>query len=180
MKFFIVNPKGGVIMLDLAGLFTSFDFYAAIFFLVGFILVIVEMFNPGFGVPGITGIILLVLGIVSVARNPYDVFILIILILAVLGIALAFVLYSATKGKLSKTLVLTDSLNKEQGFEGTEDLNSFLGKEGKAITILRPAGTADFDGVKLDVVSESVYIQKDAKVKVIKVEGRRIVVQETK
>ncbi len=167
-------------MLDLMGLLTSFDFFAAIFFLLGFILVIVEMFHPGFGAPGITGAILLVLGIVSVARDPYDVLILIIFILAVLGIALTFVLHSATKGKLSKTLVLTDSLNKEQGFEGTEDLNFFLGKEGKAVTILRLAGTADFDGVKLDVVSESEYIQKDTKVKVIKVEGRRIVVKEIK
>jgi membrane-bound ClpP family serine protease len=166
--------------VDLIGLFYSFEFYSAILFILGFILVIVEMFHPGFGAPGITGTILLILGIISVARNLYDVFILIILILAVLGIALTFVLYSATKGKLSKTLVLTDSLNKEQGFEGTEDLNFFLGKEGKAITILRPAGTADFDGVKLDVVSESEYIQKDTKVKVIKVEGRRIVVREIK
>lgn len=166
--------------MDLIGLFYSFEFYSAILFILGFILVIVEMFHPGFGAPGITGTILLILGIISVARNLYDVFILIILILAVLGIALTFVLYSATKGKLSKTLVLTDSLNKEQGFEGTEDLNFFLGKEGKAITILRPAGTADFDGVKLDVVSESEYIQKDTKVKVIKVEGRRIVVREIK
>lgn len=166
--------------MDLIGLFYSFEFYSAILFILGFILVIVEMFHPGFGAPGITGTILLILGIISVARNLYDVFILIILILAVLGIALTFVLYSATKGKLYKTLVLTDSLNKEQGFEGTEDLNFFLGKEGKAITILRPAGTADFDGVKLDVVSESEYIQKDTKVKVIKVEGRRIVVREIK
>lgn len=167
-------------MLDLVGLFTSFDFFSAVFFIIGFILVIIEMFNPGFGAPGITGTILLILGIISVARNLYDVFILVIIILAVLGIALTFVLHSATKGRLSKTLVLTDSLNKEQGFEGTEDLKFFLGKEGKAVTILRPAGTADFDGVKLDVVSESEYIQKDAKIKVIKVEGRRIVVRETK
>ncbi len=167
-------------MPDLVGLFTSFDFFSAVFFILGFILVIIEMFNPGFGAPGITGTILLILGIISVARNLYDVFILVIIILAVLGIALTFVLHSATKGRLSKTLVLTDSLNKEQGFEGTEDLKFFLGKEGKAATILRPAGTADFDGVKLDVVTESEYIQKDAKIKVIKVEGRRIVVRETK
>ena len=167
-------------MWDLVGLFTSFDFLSALFFIIGFILVVVEMFHPGFGAPGITGTILLILGIISVARNPYDVFILIIIILAVLGIALTFVLHSATKGRLSKTLVLSDSLNKEQGFEGTEDLKFFLGKVGKTVTILRPAGTADFDGVKLDVVSESEYIQKDVKIKVIKVEGRRIVVKETK
>jgi len=165
-------------MLDLAGLFGNFDLISALFFILGFILIIIEMFNPGFGAPGITGTILLILGIVLVARNPSDVFILLIIILIILGIALTFVLHSATKGKLSKTLVLTDSLNKEEGFEGTEDLKFFLGKEGKAVTVLRPAGTADFDGVKLDVVTESEFIQKGAKIKVIKVEGRRIVVRE--
>ena len=83
------------------------------------------------------------------ARDPYDVLYLIIIILAILGIALTFVLHSATKGRLSKTLVLT-VFEQRTGFEGTEDLKFFLGKEGKAVTILRPAGTADFDGVKLD------------------------------
>ncbi|HOQ00237.1 MAG TPA: NfeD family protein [Acetivibrio clariflavus] len=167
-------------MPDLVGLFSNIDFLSAVFFILGFILIIIEMFHPGFGAPGISGIILLILGIVSVARNLYDVIILIIIILIVLGIALTFVLYSATKGKLPKNLVLTDSLNKEEGFEGTEDLKFFVGKEGKALTVLRPSGTADFDGVKLDVVSEAEFIQKDAKIKIIKVEGRRIVVREIK
>jgi len=167
-------------MQDLVGLFSNIDFLSAVFFILGFILIIIEMFHPGFGAPGISGIILLILGIVSVARNLYDVIILIIIILIVLGIALTFVLYSATKGKLPKNLVLTDSLNKEEGFEGTEDLKFFVGKEGKALTVLRPSGTADFDGVKLDVVSEAEFIQKDAKIKIIKVEGRRIVVREIK
>ncbi|AEV68003.1 NfeD family protein [Acetivibrio clariflavus] len=167
-------------MPDLVGLFSNIDFLSAVFFILGFIMIIIEMFHPGFGAPGISGIILLILGIVSVARNLTDVIILIIIILIVLGIALTFVLYSATKGKLPKTLVLTDSLNKEEGFEGTEDLKFFIGKEGKALTVLRPSGTADFDGVKLDVVSEAEFIQKDAKIKIIKVEGRRIVVREIK
>lgn len=167
-------------MPDLVGLFTNIDFISAIFFILGIVLVIIEMFNPGFGAPGIMGTILLILGIVSVARNLYDVLVLVIILLVILGIALTCALYSATKGRLSKTLVLTDSLNKAEGFEGTEDLKFFLDKEGKTVTVLRPAGTADFDGVKLDVVSESEFIQKDTQVKVIKVEGRRIVVREIK
>lgn len=158
----------------------NIDVWAAVFFLLGFILVIFEMFNPGFGAPGITGVILLFLGIVTTATSLMDVLIMLVIIMAVLGIALTLVLHSATKGRLSKTLVLSDSLKKELGFEGTEDLKFFLDKEGKAVTVLRPAGTADFDGVKLDVVSEGEFIQKDTKVKIIKVEGRRIVVREIK
>lgn len=54
----------------------------------------------------------------------------------------------------------------------------FLDKKGTTLTVLRPAGTVDFDGVKLDVVSEGDFIPKDTEVKVIKVEGRRIVVRQ--
>jgi len=75
---------------------------------------------------------------------------------------------------------LTDSLNEESGFQGTEDLKAFIGKEGKALTALRPAGTAEFNGTRLDVISESEYIEKDSKVKIIDVEGRRVVVRKAK
>ena len=56
-------------MPDLVGLFSNIDFLSAVFFILGFIMIIIEMFHPGFGAPGISGIILLILGIVSVARN---------------------------------------------------------------------------------------------------------------
>ncbi len=157
---------------------TSIDLWQAIILVAGLLLVVVEMFHPGFGAPGITGAILILLAIVLIANTILQALILIIIVLAVLGIALSFVLQSATKGRLSKTLILNDSLKKESGFIGTEDLDYFLGKEGVTLSILRPAGTADFDGVKLDVVSEGDFIPKDSTVRIIKVEGRRIVVRQ--
>lgn len=152
----------------------------AVFLIAGLVLVIIEMFFPGFGAPGITGLILLAIGIVMTADTMLEALILIIIILAILGVALTLVLHSATRGRLSKTLILSDSLNKESGFSSTEDLNYFVDKEGTTVTVLRPAGTADFNGVKLDVVSESEYIPRDTKIKVVEVSGRRIAVREIK
>lgn len=155
----------------------AMSWLAVICLLIGLLLVVVEMFHPGLGVPGITGVILLICGVVLTAKNLFQVLVMVIIILTILGIALTFVLQSATKGRLSKILVLHEAQKKEAGYTGTEELNYFLGHEGVSLTVLRPSGIADFDGIKLDVVSEGDFIPKDTKVKIIRVEGRRIVVR---
>ena len=45
---------------------------------------------------------------------------------------------------------------------------------------MRPAGCADLDGVRLDVVTRGEFIDKDVPVTVIEVEGNRIVVEPAK
>ena len=52
----------------------------------------------------------------------------------------------------------------------------FIGKTGTAHTPLRPAGIAELDGVRLSVVSTGDFIESGAPVRVIRVEGKRIVV----
>jgi len=44
--------------------------------------------------------------------------------------------------------------------------------------VLRPSGTADFSGIKLDVVSDGEFIPKDTTVIINKIEGHRIVVKQ--
>ncbi|MFZ5351686.1 MAG: NfeD family protein [Bacillota bacterium] len=163
--------------MDIFGFISNLSWISGFLFMLGFILVIVEMHMPGFGLPGISGTILLIMGIFLTAKSLIDALVLIIIILALLGMSLILVLQSATKGRLSKHLILNESLNKESGYIGTEDLEYLLGKEGRALTVLRPSGTGDFDGVRLDVVTEGEYIEKDENIRIIKVQGRRIVVK---
>ncbi len=150
----------------------------AIVFIIGLAFLVFEMFHPGFGVAGFVGLLLLITGILITAKNVFEALVMLIILLAIVGLALMMVLHSASKGRLSKTLILKDSLNREEGFVGTEDMKYFIGKEGVTLTILHPAGTAEFDGVKLDVVTEGNYLEKNTRVKVVQVIGRRIVVKE--
>lgn len=53
-----------------------------------------------------------------------------------------------------------------------------LGKTGVALTALRPAGTAVLDGKRVDVVSDGAFVEKGGAVKVIAVEGLRVVVRQ--
>lgn len=165
--------------MDIFSFLTQISALQGLVLILGVTFVIVEMFHPGFGAPGITGGILLVLGIILIANTLQQALILIILILAVLGIALSVVLHSATSGRLSRSpLILTDTQLREMGYIGTNDLEYFLGKEGISTTVLRPSGVVDFDGVKIDVVSEGEFIPQGRSVKVIKVGGSSIVVRE--
>ena len=161
----------------IVGLIESIGLLSGILFILGFILVIVEIFVPGFGIPGIAGFIMLALGIIVTADTILEAVILIILLLLILGVIISIVLRSVNKGKLGKTLVLSTSMKKENGYISNDDMNYFLGKTGITLTILRPSGTIDLDGVKIDVVSQGEYIERGTEVKITKVEGRKIVVK---
>ncbi len=148
---------------------------AAICFILGIALVIVEMFVPGLGAPGIAGIILIIVGIVLTAKTFPQALILILVIMVILSLALFLVLRSASKGAINRSHIIKKDTESE--YVSVDDMKFFVGKKGQAITVLRPAGTGDFNGVRLDVVTEGSFIQKGTEIKVIRVEGRRIIVE---
>ena len=53
-----------------------------------------------------------------------------------------------------------------------------LHRSGVAITQLRPAGAAFINGERVDVISEGALIDRGASLKVVAVEGMRVVVRE--
>ncbi len=147
---------------------------------VGIGLLIVEIFMPGFGLPGIAGLLLLAVA-VGLTWNNYGALAglaVTIVVLAAGGIAISVSLKSASSGRLSKSpLILKDSQTREEGYLAAKEMDEFLGREGVTHTILRPAGIAEFDGVRLDVVSDGEFIDKGVPVRITKVEGARILVQ---
>ena len=149
-------------------------------FLIGIGLMVLEAFMPGFGLPGISGIILEVVAVVLTWMNhgPVAALGMTLIILSILAIAISMSLRLAANGKLSRSkLVLNDTESNEAGYRSTEDLDVFLGKEGVTTTVLRPTGMAEFDGVRLNVVSEGEFIQSGTRVQIVRVEGSRILVR---
>ena len=166
--------------MELLELLRNIELLQGIILLAGLVLVIIEMFNPGFGVPGITGGILLLAGVVMTAKSFTQAMILILILLAILGAALGFVLRSARKGHLKKRIVLSHSERREYGYVATENHDIVPGSAGIAVTVLRPSGAADFNGARMDVVSNGAFISPGSKIRVVRVEGRRIVVADRK
>jgi membrane-bound serine protease (ClpP class) len=64
-----------------------------------------------------------------------------------------------------------------QGGTDEEEMRPLVGKEGIAQSDLRPAGVAVVDGRRVDVVTEGGMIDAGGRVKVVAVEGNRIVVR---
>ena len=156
----------------------SLNWPAAVCLIAGFALVLVELFTPGFGVPGVAGLALLLVGVIVAADSLLEGILLTIIIVLLLCLLFTLGMRSASKGMLAKSpLILKDRTDKQDVFTSGEDLKYFLGREGVVTTMLRPVGRADFDGVKLDVLTEGEFVDVGAHVRVVRVEGRRIVVR---
>lgn len=148
-----------------------------ILFIAGFILLGIEMVIPGFGVPGISGIACLIIGLFLTADTVEEGIVILLVILALLTIMLVVILRLLSKGKLKSPIILKDELSTEEGFISSSDLNYLLGKKGVAVTDLRPAGRGSFDGVEFNIMSESKYIIKNTPIEICKVEGSKLIVK---
>jgi membrane-bound serine protease (ClpP class) len=80
-----------------------------------------------------------------------------------------------TKTRLSEKIFLQST---EKGFRSTsENLEDLKGRTGISLTTLRPSGKALIDGRKVNVVTEGVFLDRGSKIKVVMVEGNRVVVR---
>lgn len=142
---------------------------------IGFILLLVELITPGFGITGASGIILLIIGCYSALK--LSIFWGIVTTAASLLLIIGFFKLFG-RSFIWKKIRLDTQESKEKGFSSTEDLSGLLNKSGTTLTILRPSGIALINGRRIDVTAESLFIDKDKKVKVIGVEGSKVTVSE--
>ena len=169
-----------------------------ILFLIGVFLIFLELFViPGFGLTGIFGFLFIMASIVVTLlehsiTSPHFYYVVgwgdvlyatgITMLTMLIGITGAlcvpFLIPAAAHTPLGSWLYLAHREDKESGYHSAEDgLDQLNGKEGIARTTLRPAGIVEIEGRRIDVVSQGGYISPNAPVRVIKVEGRRVVVQ---
>jgi membrane-bound serine protease (ClpP class) len=148
---------------------------------IGFALIAVEIFVlPGFGIAGIAGITLTVGSLILIMVNN-DAFdfefvasenLIYAAAAAFAGLFGGIVLLFVGGGKLMQSkrfqaIALTETMDKEKGFVGTFFTDKMTGKQGKAITVLRPSGKIEIDGKVYDAYSRGEYIEKDTEIEVI-------------
>jgi len=149
-----------------------------VIFLVGFVLIFVEMLEPGFGISGGLGLACLIIGIILTADTFAQAVIMGLIILAVIALMIVAFLFMVKRGRFNNTLFLKTKTDIAAGFTSTGDYKEYIGLEGVSQTVLRPAGKAIFGDIRLDVVTSGEYIVEGRKVKIIETVGNRIVVAE--
>ncbi len=161
-------------MIENLTLFTVF------LYVVGLLLFIIEAVVPGFGIAGIGGTVCIVISIIMITNSVYGAILMIVATIAIIALA-AIVLYKLGIGKrVLKKFILSTEQKNEEGYSSNQSNGKYIGMRGIAITPLRSSGSILIGADKLDAVSEGDYIDKNAAVEVIRVEGRRIVVREVK
>ena len=152
----------------------------------GLVLLVVEIFiTPGIGLAGILGIGALLGGLglsVVGAGATWDVIlraggrVAASLLLALVGAVV--MLRALPRLPFGRRLVLEQELTAQAGYASApESDRQWVGKRGTAVSPLRPAGIAEFDGERVDVVSEGVFIDAGQPIDVLRVDGNRIVVR---
>ncbi len=149
-----------------------------ILLIVGIICIVLEFFVPG-GILGVVGTLSVLISLI-LAGGSIGTMMMSIAIAMIVSIVVAVILFrriGLDKG-IFRNIILQDRTTTEQGYVSSVNRLELIGLKGTTLTPLRPAGTANFDHERLDVVSEGGYIDKGKNVKIIKVEGARIVVRE--
>lgn len=146
----------------------------------GVLLLLIELFTPGFGVAGGLGLLLLAAVVVmqllfgSPAVAAYIAAAVLVLIVA----ALLLFIRSFQRGKLSRSFAVLD----EQIDAGSTSLSDAseqqnVSRRGVSVTPLRPAGIAEFDGERRDVMTAGEFLPAGVPVVITEVRGLHVLVR---
>lgn len=160
-------------------------------FFVGIGLVGVEIFVlPGFGVAGISGIVLTVgsLFLIMINNDAFDFEfvpmndLLYALAAAIGGTLGGMILLLVGGSKLPETrffkhVALTDTQNRSAGYVSLQYTESLIGKRGTAVTVLRPSGKVMIDDRIYDAYTRGDFIEKGQVIEIISEEGSSLKVK---
>jgi membrane-bound serine protease (ClpP class) len=155
------------------------DFQVQLFtilLIAGLMFVGAEVFVPG-GVLGILGGICLIGAVIAAftAFTPTVAAFISVLIIILVGVVIVMWIKFFPKSKIGRQMTATRDLASSKATE--DGLSNLLGKDGEALSDLRPGGFARIDGHRVDVVTQGGMISRGERITVVEVEGNRVVVR---
>ena len=158
----------------------SIQILGIVVLLIGILLIGVEFYMPGFGLPGVTGILCTAAGIFLTGKDTSQRVITGVIAIVIIAVMLVISIVIFSSKKIKSPIKLDTDLQGKNLFIDENDMEYLIGKKGVAISDLKPSGKGEFDGVKLDILSSNYYIKKDSSLVITAVKNNRIIVEEEK
>ncbi|MDH5717338.1 MAG: nodulation protein NfeD [Spirochaetia bacterium] len=150
-------------------------------FALGILLLLLEVFViPGFGIAGLTGAICILGSILwsyGIDNFEEGLWVTAFALTGTIALTALLAKYLPAIAKKNTSFFLNETLNKDPEEMGERKLKKLLNKEGVSETVLRPSGIIKVEGKKIDAVSAGDFIEQGQRVKIITVEGHRVVVE---
>ena len=99
-----------------------------------------------------------------------------VIVVAVLAVMLTIAL--TVLKRVKPPIILEDELKGARGYLNSSDLEYLVGKEGIAVTDLKPSGKFKIEGIEFDVRAENRYIEKGTKVCISRIHENKIMIKE--
>lgn len=149
--------------------------------LLGLVLLVAEVFIPTGGILSVLSVGALVVGVaITFNSDPSTGIVTLIALLIVLPVCLGVAFHYWPKTRLGKKLMLTGPQDDEAATNAPVnlELEQLRGRFGKTASWLRPSGVVEFDGRRVDVITEGPMIEPDRWVRCIDVKSGKVVVRE--
>lgn len=181
----LVNMRGLFALLGIFSISLYFYFYLTdfmtviimfIIYVLGLLFILIDGKLLGDGTLGLIGIVAMIVSVAISAPNfTAGLYAVVGLIIGVL-ISFSFLKFLPRRNVWGK-LMLKDRLTGDQGYTSlNEEYLSLVGKKGVTVTDLRPVGTVRIEDKEYSCISEGQWIHKGIEVKVVEVDGTKILV----
>ncbi len=167
--------------MELTSIFTEMSWISGTLLCIGLLFVIVEVFVPGFGFFGISGLLSLIAGIVVRIIEGLSIeqsFALILIAFGVIALGTLFIVFSAKYGILGRTGFFENRTTISKDYNKVDkEHRKLVGKSGKAISDLNLGGQAKIKGKIYEVQSISSFIARGSNIKVVSIKDNCIMVR---
>jgi|SRR5690625_2739917 len=183
----LVNARGIFALLGISFIVLYFYSYLdnpttfaiiLIIYVVGLLLIIIDGKLINDGTLGTLGLAGMILSIAITSPNLYAG--LYAIIGLIIGGATSFLFLKIFKSRnMWSKIALKDRLTTEAGYTSLNmEYEALIGEVGLTVTDLRPVGTVKIDNKDYSAISDGQWIEKGTKVKVVSVDGVKILVEQ--
>jgi len=167
---------------EITKLATQTSIIVVILLVLGVIFCFVEAIVPGFGFFGISGIIMVMAGIVVhavLSGSVLQVLLILIILSLVFTLIVLVFLRSAKYGLLAKLSFVENktALPLDYDQKDENDLTHLIGKAGKTITECRPIGKILVDGIPYQAFAKSDFLNNSVEIIITEIEGNSIYIE---